>query len=253
MGLKNTVTKDREIYGNCRVLSPQGYLMFRCDTKKANWYLRKDLASVVNEDPLTIQLTFEPKGYGNHGNDYGLNEMENICVSCGTDEYLTRHHVVPYCYRRYFPLEMKSHNFHDVLLMCVDCHESYENHALVFKNQLADDYDAPINGILSDANSDEVKLKKIANCLLSDDNVPLDKVRNMKQILRDEFGWTRITRKRLIEICEQKIIRHKTTHGEMVVAQLEDHKGFIKRWREHFLEYTDCNYMPKNWSVNFDV
>lgn len=52
MGLLNTVTKDRKIYGNCQVLSPEGHLMFRCESKKANWYLKRDLAQIVNLDPI---------------------------------------------------------------------------------------------------------------------------------------------------------------------------------------------------------
>lgn len=253
MGLKDTVSKNREIYGNCKVLSPGGHLMFRCDDKKANWYLKRNLADVVANDPLVIQLNFEPKGYGNYDSDYGLHEMKNVCVNCGATEYLTRHHVVPYCYRRYFPIEIKSHNFHDVLLLCSECHESYENHASDLKLSIADELECPINGVINTNNKDVIKIKKMANCLLSDRrNVPKKKIRYIKKCLKEEFGWNRVTRKRLIEICEQKVIRHKITHGEMVASKIEDHKGFMKRWREHFVEYNDCNYMPKNWSVDYE-
>jgi len=252
MGLKDTVTKNREIYGNCKVLSPDGHLMFRCEEKKVNWYLSRGLAEIVETDPLTAKLNFEPKGYGNHESEYGLNEMENLCVNCGEEEYLTRHHVVPYCYRKYFPLELKSHNFHDVLAMCPECHDNYERKADVLKSEIAEEYDSPVNGIIDTDNRDIIKLKKLANALLSDNKLPASKVRKIKKELTKEFGWKRITRKRLIEIVEQKISRHKTTHGELVVSKLEDHKGFVKRWRKHFLEYNDCEYLPTNWSVDYD-
>ena len=137
MGLLNTVTKDRKIYGNCQVLSPEGHLMFRCESKKANWYLKRDLADIITDEPLVIKLKFQPNGLGNHNKNYGLSEMENICVVCGSDEFLTRHHVVPICYRKYFPIEKKSHNFHDVLSVCAVCHESYEKFAFDFKLSLA--------------------------------------------------------------------------------------------------------------------
>ena len=60
MGLLNTVTKDRKIYGNCQVLSPEGHLMFRCESKKANWYLKRDLADIITDEPLVIKLKFQP-------------------------------------------------------------------------------------------------------------------------------------------------------------------------------------------------
>ena len=36
---------------------------------------------------------------------------------------LTRHHVVPHCYRRNFPQELKAYCSHDVLPLCHSCHE----------------------------------------------------------------------------------------------------------------------------------
>ena len=129
-----------KIYGNCKVLSPDGLLMFRCQEKKINWYLKRDLAQIVNLDPLTIKLNFEPNGLGNHNKVYGLGEMDNLCVVCGNNIEITRHHVVPICYRRFFPIEKKSHNFHDVLSVCADCHENYEYYAFKFKLDLSVKY-----------------------------------------------------------------------------------------------------------------
>ena len=106
------------------MFSPDGILMFRCDYKKANWYLKRNLGEVISQYPLKVKLKFKPRGLGNHNKSFGLTEMSNECVICGASEYLTRHHVVPYCYRRYFPTSIKSHNFHDVLSLCVKCHDS---------------------------------------------------------------------------------------------------------------------------------
>ena len=74
------------IYGNCCVLSPEGILMFRCNTKKVNWYLNRGLASIVSDDPLTIKLNFTPNGLGNHNKGYGLSKMHNKCVNCGIED-----------------------------------------------------------------------------------------------------------------------------------------------------------------------
>lgn len=250
MSLMKTVKKDRKIYGNCQVFSPGGHLMFRCDLKKAKWYLNRDLANIVDNDPLTIKLTFEPNGLGNHNKEYGLTEMKNVCVVCGSDEFLTRHHIVPICYRRHFPLEIKSHNFHDVLSVCADCHEKYETHAFTLKLKLADEYGAPISGEKIN-NKPFFQMKKIANCLTHyNKNIPQKVIKQMKKKLRNYFSWRKITQKRLHEILEHKLEVCRRTHGEIVVSKIDNIQSFIKMWRNHFIENNDCKYLPKNWSID---
>lgn len=252
MGLSRTVTKDRKIYGNCQVMSPDGHLMFRCDTKKANWYLKRDLADVVVDNPLTVKLKFQPKGLGNHNKNYGLSIIENICVVCGSDEFLTRHHVVPFCYRKFLPLEKKSHNFHDVLSVCADCHEKYEKHAFDFKLQLADKYSAPINGELFD-NKDIIKIKKMANCLIDTEiskSIPKRRMLEIKKEIKSYFSWKTLSKKRLSKIVDSEVKIYNRTHGEIVISKIDDVDSFIKDWRNHFLNHNDCNYLPKNWSVD---
>jgi hypothetical protein len=251
MGLLNTVTKDRKIYGNCRVLSPEGHLMFRCESKKANWYLKRDLAQIVNLDPLTIKLNFEPNGLGNHNKGYGLGEMANLCVVCGSEEFLTRHHVVPICYRKYFPIEKKSHNFHDVLSVCAVCHESYEKFAFDFKLSLADKYNAPINGELIN-NKDFLKVRRIASCLIGEtaNHIPTWRIYEMKKQIKSHFSWKRVSKKRLEDIVNLEVKVYNRTHGEIVVSNLENLNNFIVEWRKHFLQHNDCKYLPQNWSIH---
>jgi hypothetical protein len=251
MGLLNTVTKDRKIYGNCQVLSPEGHLMFRCESKKANWYLKRDLAQIVNLDPLTIKLNFEPNGLGNHNKGYGLSEMANLCVVCGSEEFLTRHHVVPICYRKYFPIEKKSHNFHDVLSVCAVCHESYEKFAFDFKLSLADKYNAPINGELIN-NKDFLKVRRIASCLIGEtaNHIPTWRIDEMKKQIKSHFSWKRVSKKRLEDIVNLEVKVYNRTHGEIVVSNLENLNNFIVEWRKHFLQHNDCKYLPQNWSIH---
>lgn len=251
MSLINTVSKDRKIYGNCQVYSPEGILMFRCDNKKANWYLNRNLAEILNSDPLVIKLKFQPRGNGNHNKSYGLSEMRNICVVCGEDEFLTRHHVVPICYRKHFPLEKKSHNFHDVLSLCVDCHENYEKFAFDFKLKLADKYNAPINGELLD-NKDFLKIRSLSGCLVADHSkkIPKWRINEIKSEIKKHFSWKRITKKRLELVINSEIKVYNRTHGEIVISKIDDLESFIKEWRQHFIHHNDCKHLPKNWSID---
>lgn len=247
------VDKDRKIYGNCQVLSPDGILMFRCDEKKANWYLNRNLGEVITDSPLTVKLNFEPRGLGNHNKGFGLSEMGNKCVTCGNEEYLTRHHVVPYCYRRYFPLELKSHNFHDVLSLCVDCHESYERKADELKEKLAIKYDAPINGEVEKSDN-LIKYIKIAKTLYGDTStIPSSRIELLKKDIKSFFGIKRLSKARLKKISEIKSTTIRKTHGEIVISQVNDVQKFVEMWREHFITNNECKYLPENWNIKYKI
>lgn len=244
-------SKDKnKIYGNCQVLSPDGILMFRCDTKKANWYLSRNFAVALQDDPLTIRLTFEPKGLGNYNRPYGLVELENKCVKCGSLEELTRHHVVPHCYRRHFPEEYKTHNHHDVVALCIDCHDSYERHADELKREFSITYNSPIDGMWDKVNDMSIKIAKIATALsLHGDVIPLDK----KEKMMDELSLL-IGHNEYLDNLEQFMIRPKPemrkSHGEMVIEQIKSIDDFIITWRRHFVDTCDPKYLPKTWNVN---
>jgi hypothetical protein len=246
------VGQDREVYGNFKVQSPDGILMFRCDEKKVNWYIKRNLAEFV--DDSTIRLIFIPKGLGNHNKEFGLSQMKNHCVVCNTQNYLTRHHVVPFCYRRYFPLELKSHNFHDVLLMCVSCHDSYERRADELKRKVSEKYEAPINGEII-KNNDLVKYSKISTTLLYKDvsSIPKSRIKILKREIKNHFGIKRLTTKRLKSISEIKSSLTTKTHGEIVVGKINDFQVFIEMWRKHFVDNTSAKYLPENWSVKIKI
>ena len=243
------IPKDRKIYGNWQVQSPDGILMFRCDEKKAMWYVKRSLGDIINNDPKIVKLNFKPNGLGNHKRNYGLTEMLNICVVCGTGEFLTRHHVVPHCYRKYFPLEIKSHNFHDVLSVCVDCHDKYERKADDYKYQLSLVYQAPINGEPID-NKEIIRARKLANSLINFENVmPKNRKIEIKNQIKEILGIKKLHKSRLDKLLNLEVKYSNKTHGEIVVSKLNDIESFMVSWRKHFIENNDCKFLPKDWSV----
>jgi len=248
--LLGNIPKDRKIYGNCCVLSPEGILMFRCDEKKANWYLKRDLGKIVKKDPLTVKLLFEPKGLGNHEKDFGLSEMPNKCVVCGCESFLTKHHVVPYCYRRYLPIEIKSHNHHDVLSVCVECHEKYERYADELKFEFSTIYNAPLNGELENT-KDIIKYSKISSTLLRDDiNIPKSRIKDLRDDIKAFLGIKRLTKSRLKKMTQIKSVVIKKTHGQIVIEKVESIQIFIEIWRKHFVDKMSPEYLPSNWKIN---
>ena len=54
----------------------------------------------VKDDPLVIQLTFEPSGRPMEEKNYYNQDKQNICVVCGKDGSYIRKSVIPHEYRK---------------------------------------------------------------------------------------------------------------------------------------------------------
>lgn len=224
--------------------------MFRANLKKIDWYLNRNLAERI--DDHSIRLTFRPNGLGCNGLGYGLEKMQNICVVCGTHEFLTKHHVVPRCYRIHFSEEIKSHNFHDVLTLCLDCHFKYEELAFEYKKKLSKVYDAPINGDLIN-NKKAQKIQGLFICL-DREEIPKKRRDVIREEIKKELGIKRISNK-----LKQKWLSESTipmictkTHGEMVIQKIDNIDNFIKDWRTHFIQNTNPKFLPKSWSIDYE-
>ncbi|CAI0550648.1 unnamed protein product [Linum tenue] len=133
------------VYHNCRIFADDGRLLCYCDRRKLEWYLRRDLAKLVDDDPPAIMLLFEPKGRPeDEDNDFYIQSKRNICVSCGEGGHYLRYRVIPSCYRIHFPEHLKSHRSHDIVLLCVDCHEVAHAAAEKHKRKIAIEYGIPL-------------------------------------------------------------------------------------------------------------
>ena len=216
--------------------------MFHCNNQKALWYLNRGLVEIVTHDPPTLQLKFLPGGPGHVGDDYYLTPKINRCVVCGGTNGLNRHHVIPSCYRRYMGLDIKSHSYHDVLLMCLDCHEAYEVEANRLKQEIGTEFQCPIHGIydretgeMISYDHDNGKAVRAAIALSRfEDRIPETRRKELMQSISDWLG-REATQEDVVEIS-QRGHRHKKMegcydHGEYVVRQmknLEDVQDFIK-------------------------
>ncbi|XP_039019103.1 protein RRP6-like 3 isoform X2 [Hibiscus syriacus] len=133
------------VYHNCRIYANDGRLLCYCDGRKLEWYLRRDLAKLVDDDPPAIILLFEPKGRPeDEDNDFYIQSKKNICVGCGEGNHYLRYRVIPSCYRIHFPEHLKSHRSHDIVLLCVDCHEVAHAAAEKYKRRIAREFRIPL-------------------------------------------------------------------------------------------------------------
>lgn len=108
-------------------------------------YLNRNLAKIVEEEPPSIMLLFEPKGRPeDEDNDFYIQSKKNICVGCGEGNHYLRYRIIPSCYRIHFPEHLKSHRSHDIVLLCVDCHEIAHAAAEKYKKQIAAEFGIPL-------------------------------------------------------------------------------------------------------------
>lgn len=238
-------------YENCEVLGPDGKLMFRCCKKKANWYIQKNLGTKLTDTPLTVQLTFVPKGVGHVNDPYFLQVMHNRCVVCGGEDDLTRHHIVPYCYRKFFPTHLKQHRSYDVMALCIPCHHKYEEYALEYKESLAIKYSAPVSGVGVKYDKNLAIARGSAKALMENgDKIPEPR----KQLLREKVK-SYLNKEPSDQDIKDLIDKDAYDfgnfihHGKIVIAQVTDIEEFVQSWRTHFLDKMNPKFLPSHWSI----
>lgn len=238
-------------YENCRVLGPDGKLMFRCCRKKAVWYLDRNLGKKMQDEPLTVQLSFIPKGVGHVNDPYFLQEMANRCVVCGSEKELTRHHVVPYCYRKFFPTDLKQHRSYDVMALCIPCHHKYEEHAIEIKETLAVKYSAPLGGIGVKYNKRLAIARGAAKALTENGHlIPEPRKQELINRIVDQLQ-REPTEEDLKKLMDQDPYDFNgfTHHGKIVIEQITDIEVFVQEWRQHFIDKMQPQFLPSHWTI----
>lgn len=276
LGSRNLNAENWEVY------HPNGTHMFTCGEKKATWYLDRNLAKRMDDGK--IMLTFVPKGNGFEANEiFGRSVREDICVVTGVNDSLQRHHIVPYCYRTYFPKKYKSKNHHDVVLIQHQKHSEYEIVATTYKDVIAEMFDVKtitefnmeytsklrevgkknavllntIHSIFKTYNkfSHGMKMEKLK--LISDGTgIPFEIVCDYNYIQLYKM-YLLLKEAHTNEMHEYKNAnRKKYDHCFYVVQYLDTEEkieSFVKLWRKHFLDTMRPKFMPRGWSVDFRI
>ena len=260
-GLEKTCYRPlkEDVYHNMSMIAPDGRVLCRCGPKKVQWYLSRGLAKVLSEEPLVIQLNFEPGGNGESDDAYQLADKDNHCVVCGRDDYNTKHHIVEYEYRQHMPLEYKSHNSYDLMILCGPCHTRYEIEAAKLKAELATKYNAPVNGKGWFFDTTIGKLKKSVKALeVAGDKMPAARVAEIQKLIREYLGKNDtdpILPEELQRISQLEPVTRTEqyqTHGEAVVSCLSTQElltEFIQMWRKHFIDTMQPQFLHPQWGV----
>jgi hypothetical protein len=231
--------------------------MFHGDAEKALWYLNRGLVDIVSRTPPVLRFKFTPGGRGHAGDAFYLAGKVNRCVVCGALEGLNRHHIVPSVYRRHLPRAVKEHSHHDVVLLCVGCHEKYEREADQLKAELGRECGVPLHGLRGEQDWQQRQALKFARALLRDgEKIPPARKAEMRRAIAQWAGRTGSGDSPLSDADVEAIARLTTApdgelieHGRQVVTQTRDVQGFVQRWREHFLRAMRPGFLPEHWDV----
>ncbi|KAL0740652.1 hypothetical protein Bca4012_082165 [Brassica carinata] len=241
------------VYHNCRIYANDGRLLCYCDRRKLEWYMSRGLAKLVEEDPLAIMLLFEPKGRPeDEGNDFYIQSKKNICVGCGEGNHYLRYRIIPSCYRVHFPEHLKSHRSHDIVLLCVDCHEVAHAAAERYKKEVATEFGIPLfvrrvmdskeaqgtecesTGESEDAGVSPLHLRTAAMALLRHgDRMPSSRREELLQTVKMYYGGRDITE----EDLEKALLIGMSPHER---RKLERKKG-VSLKQENSSNDTDAN------------
>lgn len=241
------------IYGNYRVQNPAGQEMFHCDAIKVLWYLNRDLVDIISHDPPIVRLKFSPNGNGHTGDKYYLTPKVNCCVVCGRFNKLNRHHVVPYCFRRHMPDEVKTHSYHDILLLCLDCHEKYERHADELKMQLAEKNKINIHPTVH-YDKDMGKVIKIAIALVRHgERIPQERRDFLFAQVANYLNKAEVTKEDLLSVSGLNAYEKKEEYEYgQIVLNFWNLQEFVEMWRKHFVDCMQPKYMPEFWDIKRD-
>jgi hypothetical protein len=237
--MKKETSLSRTPYDNYRIFHPDGNLMCFCSKRKANWYVKNGLATQSGTD---IHLTFKPKGHGEPVEV--LTGRLNCCVVTGDETNLTKHHVIPTQFRRYFPQGYKDKNSGDLMVMTRSAHDEYEIFANEFKTKLFNDY-------ITEEDKDAIKawteLRSLVNCKKGEHFSRLPAPRQVYIELRIA-GLSRIW-----NFTEDEL-RHRSVNDVRNFSKKIVEKigviNLIVLWKLHFIKYGRPRHLPEWWKPN---
>lgn len=243
---------ESRAYGNIEVYCPNNNLMFRANEDKLRFYKKKNLVEKIHDS--AYRLKFEPKGLGHTDRNRDLLEpRENKCVCCGETDLilLTRHHIVPTRFRKYFPENLKSNNHRYVVFLCRDCHDLYGYHENEFNDVLSKELGLKtLKEYTSEINVEKRIITGIADTILFKDGIPEKRIEELKQSFKERTGLEPVN-ENLLKVRKRKYepMADENNFGKMVVEKIKNIYEFQQRWLEHFVETMEPKHLPKDLRI----
>jgi len=271
-------------YENHIMLDPEGKVLCYCDSKKMIWYIERNLARIVSNDPPTFQLNFTPQGRDSIGEEC-INQFykKNCCIVCEKEDNYLRFNVVPSLYKQFFPDSLRNRGAHDIVLLCFFCMEKANRHYDLMKRKISAIYNVPL--IIHDTPlKDTRKISKVistARSIIKSSEMPIERKNYLKRevvdFIKDKQNlenypifFTNIFKNYQVPDNEEGLSNEilndikdfdkdnlfndkerKNFHGKYVVEKVTDFREFINSWRDLFLDIMKPKIIPPNWKEDF--
>lgn len=239
------------IFENCLIQAPDGTNLSRCSKKKLRWYVNRDLAYMIDDN--TIRLKFEPSGRCGVGDPLLLDGKPNICVVCGIDEDLTKHHIIPYCYVRHMDIVYKIDIIRDIFPLCKDCHNRYETIVQDYRRDLAKKLDVSLSGIPDEEMRKVRRAMGSANAIKKySAKIPAENMAELWKNVKEFLGKDQVSDEELEGLCNYKITKRPDflSLSQAVVRSVKNYSEFAEQWRRHFVNTMKPKHMPDTWTVD---
>ena len=257
-------------YQGCKLLSKDGVHLCNINEKKVRWYLKKNLAVLVEEKnkygDKTIQLKFEAKGRGHAGDEFYLSQMNNRCVGCGsTSNGLISHSVVPRAFRKHFPEKYKSHSNHDIVLLCRVCKKRMSDASCRKKDEiladLQDEHESKFREYKESTDERTIsQTLKACNALLKH-QLPEEVKRRYERLVCQYLDIESSLSESDIQALRQKLQTHvkerdrmkpdvASIYAKTLLRDPSSIQNFVFMWRNFFVDTLKPRFLVRGWSVD---
>jgi len=258
---------------NWKFYHPDGDLMFINNEHKASWYLKRKLVKQIGDKE--VQFLVEPRVKRRPDDNFLITPIERICVVCGAEDELQKHHVIPTLYRQFMPDDYKSNNHHDVVIVCTKHHEFYERtYSNLYRNELAIQFDVPtVDELISSKTliyrTHKLIINKATSLMKFNSNMDLDKIMKLSQEIQAGTPVLKGYEDAFLTETElKKVIRYHRKALKGLAHELDDYIGikhakkivdkcvkdgtlyeFIVSWRKNFIDNMNPEFMPVGWDM----
>lgn len=239
---------------NCKLFAPDGKCIGVCSKSRYDWYIKNNLAEEIAEK--SIKLKFEPN-YRNLNAPLRIVIKETRCVVCGIKDKLKKFHIIPSAYKKFFPLERKSHVSNDIVLLCEEHSQDANQLVNIYHNLLKEQYKIDESDFI-DTEKSKIKgacisfLKCMKRNASSDfeyiKSIIPEKIHNIiKSTLGEHFTLNQI--KEYAEIDVSKQINNCSSSYEYISkkATEENITEFIMNWKEMFVENMEPKFIDDDY------
>lgn len=238
--------KDRILFDNCEIYSPDNKLIGLCGKRRFNWYLSKNLAEKIETKENAIRLKFEPKR-----NDAYIVKRENKCYVCGSVFELIRFNIIPKEYKKLLPEEWKSRKC-KTLPLCKECSSQAYSYIQDLKYELQEEYDIYDEDFYD---QDLKNLKYLSKKIINNRKYGIDN-KNLITKINSKLGH---------DVSEEELQKYSNCNTyltiddtkspcEYIVKQIileNDIENFVRRWKDHFIKNMKPYDLPEDFYENY--